>query len=159
VTIPGAEARNVYLPAGADWYDFQTNQRYHGGRTINASAPLAHMPVFARAGAIVPLGPIVQYADEAPNAPLEIRIYRGADGVFTLYDDAGDGYGYEHGQRATIDIGWNDTSGELRFARRRGAYPGMPRTREFNVVFVGPDGASAPQTVTYRGGALRVSPH
>jgi alpha-D-xyloside xylohydrolase len=156
VTSPGANARNVYLPAGAAWYDFVSNARHPGGSTLTAAAPLERLPIFVRAGAILPLGPVVQHANEAPTAPLELRIYRGADGAFTLYDDAGDGYGYERGQRATIDVRWNDAAGLLTFGARRGRYPGMARERVFNVVWIGANHASPPRPVRYSG-AVTVS--
>jgi alpha-D-xyloside xylohydrolase len=158
VTQPGADVRTVYLPAGAAWYDFVTNAHHAGGTTIAAAAPLERLPIFVRAGAILPLGPVVQYADEAPNAPLELRVYRGADGSFTLYDDAGDGYGYERGERATIDIRWSEANGRLSFSARHGNYPGMARERLFEVLWIGPGGAETRQTVRYTGRASQVSP-
>jgi alpha-D-xyloside xylohydrolase len=157
VTQPGASARNVYLPAGATWYDFAANTHHAGGATVTAAAPLDRLPIFVRAGAILPLGPLVQYADEAPNAPIELRVYRGADGAFTLYDDAGDGYGYERGERATIDVRWDEESAQLFFDTRRGRYPGMARERVFEIHWIGPEGAEARRFVRYNGRALTVS--
>jgi len=90
-----------------------------------------------RAGAILPLGPVVPHAEAGANAPLEIRVYRGADGAFTLYDDEGDGQGYRQGRRATIDLRWDETRRALTIGARNGTYPGMPRERTFNIVWVG----------------------
>ncbi|MES1200919.1 MAG: TIM-barrel domain-containing protein [Pseudomonadota bacterium] len=154
VTTPRAQSRTVYLPAGATWYDFRSNSTYAGGTTVDAEAPLNHLPIFVRAGSILPIGPDVQYADEQTNAPLQLRIYRGGDGAFTLYDDAGDGYGYEHGQRATIALQWDDAHQILRLGARQGTYPGMARERVFNIVWIDPHGVSAPQRVSYSGRAL-----
>ena len=138
VTEPKAVARPVYLPAGTPWIDFWTGATVAGGQTITVEAPTDRLPLHVRAGSIVPLGPVVQYADEKPDAPLEIRVYPGADGSFTLYDDAGDGYAYEQGEKATIPLTWNDATKTLTIGARQGTYPGMPATRTFRVVLVGP---------------------
>jgi alpha-D-xyloside xylohydrolase len=90
-----------------------------------------------RAGAILPLGPVVPHAAAGADAPLEIRVYRGADGAFTLYDDEGDGQGYRQGRRATIDLRWDEARKTLTIGARKGSYPGMPRERTFNIVWVG----------------------
>jgi alpha-D-xyloside xylohydrolase len=127
--------RKIYLPAG-QWHDFWTGEVIVGARTFDAAAPIERMPLFVRGGSIVPLGPVVQYASEQPDAPLELRVYRGGNGKFTLYDDAGDGYAYERGERSTIPLSWDDDAGTLTIGKRVGAYPGMPATREFHVVFV-----------------------
>jgi alpha-D-xyloside xylohydrolase len=149
--------RPVYLPAGADWYDFWTGQRYTGGQTINADAPLDIIPLYVRSGSIVPIGPDVTYADEQPNAPLELRIYPGQDGGFTLYDDEGDNYHYEEGQFATIRLSWDDAARRLTLHERQGSYPGMPASREFRIAvedgrnpFTSSDGTSS-RSVQYDG--------
>ena len=154
--------RKVYLPAGK-WFDFWTGDAVTGGRMIDAPAPIERLPLFVKAGTILPLGPVVQYAGEKPNAPLELRVYRGADGTFTLYDDSGDGYGYENGEHATIPLTWNDAAGTLTLGARAGDYPGMPKTREFRVVIVGdsnaPDAARAAgdgKVVVYDGTSVTV---
>jgi alpha-D-xyloside xylohydrolase len=131
--------RRVYLPAGADWYDFWTGERIVGGRTIDSPAPLETMPLHVRAGSIVPMGPDLQYASEKPANPLELRVYRGADGRFALYEDEGDGYAYEKGVFATIPIEWSETKRTLTIGARRGSFPGMLERRTFHVVFVGKD--------------------
>lgn len=136
VIQPKAETRTVYLPGQAPWYDFWTGRRHAGGSTVTAAAPLDTLPIYVRAGAILPLGPVVPHADAGADAPLEIRIYRGADGAFTLYDDEGDGQGYQHGRRATIALRWDEAKHALTIGARQGSYPGMPRERIFNIVWV-----------------------
>ena len=97
-----------YLPKGATWYDFWTNKTYKGGQTVTLTTSLNRVPMFVRAGSILPLGPEMQYVGEKSWDNLEIRVYPGADGSFTLYEDEGDGYNYEQGYYATITFQWND---------------------------------------------------
>ncbi|KRF10207.1 glycoside hydrolase [Paenibacillus sp. Soil766] len=130
------KSRFVYLPEGCDWYDFWTGRRYTGGQTIRARASLDTMPLFVRAGAIVPLGPEVQYTEEGTDSPIELRIYRGQNASFTYYEDAGDGYEYEKGAFATISIHWEEQSRKLIFGKRAGVYPGMKKLIHFAVVMV-----------------------
>lgn len=132
-----ATSRKVYLPAGADWYDFNTGKRHRGGQTLQADAPLARMPLFVRAGSIVPTGPVLQYVDEQPQAPLTVVVYTGADGNFSLYEDDGKGYGYEKGEFSRIPLSWNERAGELNIGARKGTYPGMQDRRTIRVRFVG----------------------
>ena len=163
VTTFKATSRPVYLPAGASWIDFETGKRYDGGQTIEAAAPLARMPLFVRAGAIVPRTVVQQYVDEQPNAPLTIEVYTGADGRFSLYEDNGRNYGYERGESSRIPLAWDERSGELSIGTREGAYPGMQANRELRVRWVdGPRddaGAVEPKAdtvVRYDGKALVV---
>lgn len=128
--------RSVYLPAAAAWYDFWTGKSLSGKQEIEADAPLDHMPLFVRAGSIVPMGPQIEYAAEDPAGPIELRIYRGADGAFNLYEDAGDGYDYEHGQHSVIPIRWDDRSSSLIIGAREGSFPGMTESRKFCIVLV-----------------------
>jgi alpha-D-xyloside xylohydrolase len=128
--------RRVYLPAGADWYDFWTGDRLAGGRSVDVPAPLETMPLHVRAGSIVPFGPHLQYAGEKPADPIELRLYPGADGRFDLYEDEGDGYAYEKGVSATIPIEWSEARQALTIGARRGSFPGMLERRRFHVVFV-----------------------
>lgn len=114
VCAPGADTREVYLPDGAGWYDFWTEAYLDGGQWILADAPPERLPLFVRAGSILPLGPVRQYVDEPSEAPLELRVYTGADASFVLYDDAGDGYGYEAGECARVRYRWEEAKGELR---------------------------------------------
>ena len=131
-----ATTRQVYLPKGATWFDFWTGKSYSGGTTIAADARIETMPLFIPAGSIIPMGPFVQYASEKPYDNLEIRVYKGADGSFTLYEDENDGYNYEKGVYSTIDFTWNNAKGELTIADRKGSYPGMLQTRKFSIVLV-----------------------
>ena len=117
----------MYLPKGAVWHDWNSEREYPGGQTVTVSAPLDTVPLFVRAGGILPLCPVRQYVDEIKNPPLEILVFPGADGTFTLYDDAGDGYGYEKGEFARITISWDDAAGVLTLSPRQGAYPGMAK--------------------------------
>jgi alpha-D-xyloside xylohydrolase len=132
--------RSVYLPGGTDWYDLWTDRRLHGGQHLEAPVVLEHIPVFVRAGSIVPMGPVRIHAQDQLDAPLEIHVYRGRDASFTLYEDEGDGYGYEQGDSATTELSWEDATGRLSIGARVGAYPTMPTEREIAVVVH--DGAS-----------------
>jgi alpha-D-xyloside xylohydrolase len=129
-----ARGRKVYLPGADLWFDFWTGRAWRGGQQIDARVDIATIPVFVRAGSIVPFGPVRPYADAPSDQPLELRVYPGRDGSFTLYDDAADGYGYLSGERTTVNIDWLDRSRKLRIGARRGAYPGMPVTLAMKVV-------------------------
>jgi alpha-D-xyloside xylohydrolase len=143
------------LPAGCDWYDFWTNQRHAGGQAVARDYALDEFPLFVRAGAIVPMGPAVAYTGERRDAPWEIRIHPGADGRFTLYEDDGETYRYERGERATIALRWDDARHALHVGARQGRYPGMVAQRELQVRVVAPPGRpTATATVRYEGRAL-----
>ena len=129
-----------YLPKGAQWYDFWTNERYQGGRSMTLQTTLDRVPMFVRSGSILPLGPEMQYVGEKTWDHLELRVYPGADGSFTLYEDEGDNYNYEHGAYATITFRWNDKARTLTIGARQGNYPGMLLHREFTILL--PDGLS-----------------
>jgi alpha-D-xyloside xylohydrolase len=136
VTDPGVDSWRLYLPPTA-WYDFWTGERIAGGKFINAAAPLETLPLFVRAGSILPMGPFLQYTSEKPADPIELRIYPGADGDFVLYEDEGDSYQYEKGAHATIRMHWDDARQTLTIAERQGEFPGMLERRTFNIVWVG----------------------
>ena len=136
-----------YLPKGAQWYDFWTNKLYKGGQTVTLETTLDRVPMFVRAGSILPLGPEMQYVGEKAWDNLELRVYPGADGSFTLYEDEGDNYNYERGVYCTITFVWNDKARTLTIGSRQGEYPGMLTSRQFTVIL--PDGQS--QTVDYQG--------
>ena len=136
VTTAGAIARPVYLPK-AVWYDFWTGAKVAGGQTVQAAAPIDKLPLYVRAGSIVPMGPEMEYAMERPADTVELRIYPGAEGEFTLYEDSGDGYEYEQGAFATTMISWKDKTRTLVVADTKGDFPGRPKKRVFNVVIVG----------------------
>ena len=137
VSQKGATSRSLYLPASPAWYDFWTGERTKGQQRIEASAPLDRIPVYVRAGSILPMGPQVEWASQKPSAPIELRIYRGANGSFYLYEDAGNTYAYEKGAHSIIPIQWNDATNTLTLGARQGSFPTMVKDRTFNVVFVG----------------------
>lgn len=134
-----SKTRLVYLPQNADWIDFYTGKKYQGGNIITADAPIDRIPVFVRAGAIVPMGPQQQYSSEKPDAPWEIRVYSGADGEFVIYEDEGDNYNYEQGKFATISLKWNDKDRILTIGERKGEFEGMIQSRELRIVLVDDD--------------------
>jgi len=136
VTEPGATSRRVYLPK-ARWYDFWTGSGVDGGVVIDAAASLNRIPLYVRAGSIVPMGPDLEYATEKPADPIELRVYPGADASFTLYEDVNDNYDYEKGVHATIPVLWDDANRKLTIGDRQGGFPGMLERRAFRVVFVG----------------------
>ena len=152
-----AKSRPVYLPAGTGWYDFRTEAWFPGGGSIAAPAPLEVMPVFARAGAIVPMSPVMQYADAVRDAPYEIRVYRGADGVFPLYEDEGDNYNYESGRYSIVMLRWSELDGELTIAARAGEFDGMVQSRQLHIVFISESGRKS-SSVVYTGEEVRVRP-
>jgi len=135
VTEPAATARHLYLP-NARWYDFWTGETAEGGRAIDAPTSLDRIPLYVRAGSIIPMGPDLEYASEKPADPIELRVYPGADGRFTLYEDEGDGYAYEKGVHATIEMRWDDARRQLTLEARQGRFPGMLDRRTFQVVLV-----------------------
>ena len=135
VLEPGATQREVYLPRAAAWYDFWSGTRIAAGNTLEAPAPLERIPVFVRAGSIVPLGPLVQNAVVHPDL-LEVRVYPGADGDFEWYSDAGDTYDYEHGVHRIVPIHWDDATRTLTLAGSPNRYPGMPERVHIRLVVV-----------------------
>lgn len=158
------KTREVYLPATTDWYDFWTGKKWTGGQTIDAQAPIETLPLYVRTGSIIPMGPFVQYATEKTADPMEIRIYPGADGTFTLYEDENDTYNYEKGTFATIRFNWNDKSKTLVIEDRKGSFPGMLTERKFNIVVVNESTgtgvaitAQPNQTVSYNGTKLSIN--
>lgn len=158
-----ATSRSVYLPAGANWYDFWTGERTEGGSAVTVPAPLDRIPLAVRAGSILPLGPAIEYTREATD-PIELRVYPGADGDFTLYEDEGDNYSYERGAHSTISIHWNDAARTLTLGARQGSYPGMTAGHTFNVVIVsaghgvGGEATSAPdKSIQYSGASIAAS--
>ena len=141
-----------YLPKGAQWYDFWTGKQYKGGQNVTLETSIDRVPMFVRAGSILPLGPEMQYVGEKTWDNLELRIYPGANGEFVLYEDEGDNYNYEKGIFSTITFQWNDRSHTLTISDRKGEYPGMLASRNFTVVL--PNGTK--QTVSYNGSKTEV---
>lgn len=134
VTAQGATSRSVYLPEGK-WYDFWTGATVNGGASINASAPLSQIPLHIRAGSVIPMGPDIQYSTERSDT-IELRIYPGADGSFTIYEDEGDSYNYETGKYATIPIMYLDEAQKVIIGARNGSFTGMDEKKVFNIVYV-----------------------
>lgn len=141
-----------YLPKGTRWYDFWTNQTYKGGQDINLQTALNRVPMFVRAGSILPLGSVMQYTSQQAWDKLEIRVYPGADGTFTLYEDEGDNYNYEQGVFSTITFSWDESRQVLTIGSRQGSFPGMLNSRLFHVVW--PDGTS--KDIKYEGEEITV---
>jgi alpha-D-xyloside xylohydrolase len=135
VTEQNVDERNVYLPESVAWYDFWTGNRFDGGQAINTEAPHDKIPLFVRAGSIIPMGPLIQYAAEKSD-PIEIRIYPGANGDFTLYEDENDNYNYENGIYSLIRFNWYDAKKSLTIEARKGKFPGMLKEHTFNIVIV-----------------------
>ena len=162
VTEQGAESRNVYLPKGTEWIDFWSGKTLSGGTRPAMEAPLERIPLLVRAGSILPMGPHEEYVGQKQD-PLELRIYPGADASFLLYEDAGDGHGYQHGEQSTIEVQWHNASRTLTMAARQGSYPGMATRHRIEVVLVRPghgngiDPEPSPDAVAdYDGHALQL---
>ena len=141
-----------YLPKGANWYDFWTGKLYKGGQNVALTTRFDQVPMFVRAGSIVPLGPVMQYVGEKPWDNLEIRIYPGADAEFSLYEDEGDGYNYEQGYFSNIIFTWTDRTRTLHISARQGGYKGMILERKFTLML--PDGTT--KTIDYNGNQVTV---
>ena len=163
-TAENGKTAETYLPAGADWYDFWTNARHSGGQFAATACPLDRFPLFVRAGSIVPMSPVMNHVAEKPGAPYEIRVYPGADAAFTIYEDDNETYAYEKGQRATVELRWNDQTRTLSVGKRQGSFPGMVAERQLRVVLA-TDSATAGiaepkvdlgQSVRYTGKPLTV---
>lgn len=158
------KTRKVYLPVAARWYDFWTGRALSGGKTIDAAAPIETIPLYVKAGSIIPMGPNIEYATEKGQGGIELRIYPGADSEFKFYEDENDNYNYEKGRYATFVLKWNDKQRRLSISARNGAYAGMPAGYLFHIVLVKPGRgtgvditAQADKTVDYKGKALAVS--
>ena len=164
VTEAKATSRSVYLPGGTGWVNFWTGEKMAGGQQAAIQSPVETLPLLVRAGSIVPLGPDLQYAMEKPADPIELRVYPGANGSFTLYEDEGDSYNYEKGVHATIPFEWNEAKRTLTIGKRSGSFPGMLKQRTFNVVWVsekhgvGNIFSDKPDAVVhYNGAAVKIS--
>ena len=153
VTERAAREQRVYLPAGADWIDFWTGEHLAGGHWTKKATPPDILPLYVRAGSILPWGPEVQYAAEKKWDDLEVRIYPGADGSFTLYEDENDSYNYEKGAYTEIGFHWNEASHTLTIGNRKGHFPGMAGQRRFRIVI---EGRGISKVVPYNGQVKRV---
>ena len=158
VTEYNARKRDVVLPAGTDWYNLKTAQSVSGGQTVTADAPYSDIPVFVRAGSILPFGPPIQYTDEKPADPIRLQVYTGRDGKFVLYEDEGTNNHYETGAFSHIPLRYDEPSGTLTIGERKGSFPGMLETRTFEIVWIAPNRTDIPTlddtpdtTVKYNG--------
>lgn len=154
---------NVYLPKHTEgWIDFWSGEKMNGGQSVNVNVTLEKIPLFVKAGSILPLGPEKQYTSENTDKPWEIRIYPGADATFTVYEDEGDNYNYEKGKSATFQLKWKDTEKILEISARKGSFTGMKKDLILNITVVSPQQgigvkASTPtQAVTYSGKLMQV---
>lgn len=150
VTFAQAKSTKVYLPEGTTWFDFWTNEKINGGQEITRATTIDEIPLYIKSGSIIPFGPQVQYANEKKWDNLEIRVYPGSNGAFTLYEDENDNYNYEKGVYSTITFNWDDAKKSLTINDRKGSFPGMLATRKFNIVVVS-DGKKMDKVVTYTG--------
>ncbi len=150
------KSTTVYLPEGADWYDFWTNEKYNGGQEITKETYINTIPVYIKAGGILPIGPEVQYATEKNWDNLEIRVYEGANGEFTLYEDENDNYNYEKGIYSTISFNLDDANKTLTIGNRQGEFPGMLKERTFRIVKVQKGKAVDSKEVKYNGEKVSV---
>jgi alpha-D-xyloside xylohydrolase len=157
VTEYKARSRKVYLPAGTGWYDFRTGRYYEGGRTVDADAPYTDMPIFVREGSIIPFGPAIQYTAEKPADHIRLVICTGKDAAFTLYEDENVNYNYEKGAYSEIAFVYNEAEKSLTIGARQGEFPGMLKSRTFDIVWIDKDkpasllGAAPVQAVRYNG--------
>ena len=142
------KSSKTYLPEGAEWYDFWSGVKLKGGQEVERLTPMDIMPLYIKAGSIIPMGPTVQYANEKQD-PTEIRIYPGADGEFTLYDDEKDNYNYEKGKYATIEFNWDDATKTLTIGDRKGSFNGMLNSRTFNIIVVSDQNGGASTAVKF----------
>jgi alpha-D-xyloside xylohydrolase len=137
ITEYKARSRQVYLPAGTGWYDLNSGKYLKGGQTIQADAPYTNIPLYVKAGSILPCGPEIQYTDEKPADPIRLFVYTSGDGSFTLYEDENVNYNYEHGKFAMIPLSFSKKDRVLTIGKRQCEFPGMLQTRTFEIVWVG----------------------
>jgi alpha-D-xyloside xylohydrolase len=157
------KSTNVYLPKSTIWYDYWTNEQHNGGQEVSIETRIDKIPLFVKSGSILPIGPKVQYATEKEWDNMEIRVYAGADGDFTLYEDENDNYNYEDGVYSTINFTWNNARKTLTIGNRNGSFPGMLAERKFNIVLVTKDKGKGMEkverfdrTITYSGRKIAV---
>lgn len=136
-----ARNRAVYFPEGRGWYDIYTGQHIDGGLQLVVDAPYERIPVYVPEGSIIPFGPAMEWSDEKPAELINLYVYAGRDAQFTLYEDEGNNYNYEKGKYATIDISYDDAAKIVTIGQRKGSFPGMLKSRRFNVVLITPDSA------------------
>ena len=152
VDFTQSKEMEVYLPSGNKWYNYWTNEDFNGGQKLKIKTSLDRIPLFVRAGSIIPIGPDVQYTNEKKWDNLIINVYPGADGTFTLYEDEGDNYNYESGAYTEIQMKWNDKKRILTIDARKGEYNGMLTKRNFTIRTA--DGKE--KVITYSGKKINV---
>jgi alpha-D-xyloside xylohydrolase len=164
VTEFKARSRAVYLPEGTGWYNFWTGEPAKGGQTLQVSAPLAQIPLFVKAGTILPTGPAIQFTDEGLNAPITLTIYTGANGALDLYEDDGRSNNYLKGQYSRIPVNYDEATGALVVGARVGEFPGMATKRTIHVRWINGKSKNASNfdkdiatTITYNGAAITLS--
>jgi alpha-D-xyloside xylohydrolase len=166
-SVPNSQSvkktRKVYLPKSVNWFDFWTGKLIPGGQTIDAAAPIETIPLYIRAGSIVPMGPYLQYATEKAADPLEIRVYTGTNAEFLLYEDENDNYNYESGKYSTIAMNWNETEKSFTIGNRKGDFPGILKERIFRIVWVnskngiGIEPAKEAEIIKYSGKEIKIN--
>jgi len=152
----GARTRDIYFPECEGWYDFYTGRYQEGGVRRTVDAPYDRMPLYVRAGSVVPFGPDMKWSDEKPADVIDLYVYQGADGSFTLYEDENVNYNYEKGAYAMIDFTYDDSMRLLSIGEYKGEFPGRLEERTFNVIPVSKDGVGKAKTVKYNGLAMKV---
>ena len=158
-----ATSRKVYFPEGAGWYDIYNGAYLQGGQEITVDAPYERIPVYAKAGSIIPVGPDIEYTGQKEAEPITLVVYAGADAVFDLYNDEGVNYNYEKGEFARVRLTYTDASRTLTIGTREGQYSGMPKLQQFNIVLVTSEKpvtlsyqAKADKTVRYSGEEIKI---
>jgi len=144
-------SEKVYLPSGTSWFDFWTNEKHNGGDSVEKNVPLDIIPVYVKSGSIIPFGPKVQYATEKDWTTLDIRVYTGQDGSFTLYEDENDNYNYEQGAYSLINFTWDDKNRKLVIDKREGKFDGMLVNRSFQIIVIDGQGNPVLKKVDYSG--------
>lgn len=159
----GAKTRDVYFPSGTNWFDFYSGEFIKGGQKLKVNAPYNRIPLYIREGAIIPVGPEIQYTDEKLAETITLYIYRGQNGTFSLYEDEGVNYNYEKGNYANIKFKYDDANGSLTIGKREGEFEGMLKNRKFIIVTVSKENPKAfsydaeGKTVIYNGNEITIS--
>lgn len=156
-----ARKRDVYLPKGTGWYDLFNGKYYQGGQIISAEAPISQIPVYVKEGAIIPVGPEIQYAEQPSDEPFTLLIYKGKDGNFEIYEDENNNYNYEKGKFSVIPLSYSEEKGELTIGTRKGEFDGLQKSRNFKVILVSKNkpeniNSSKGELVNYSGQEIKV---
>jgi len=131
--------RDVYFPSECGWYDFYSGKYLNGGQKSSVEAPYERIPLYVREGSILPVGPEIEYTAEKPADPLTVLVYTGKDCGFKLYEDEGTNYNYEKGSSSNISFNYSEARKELKISEREGDFPGMLKSRTFNIIFINKD--------------------